>query len=603
MKVLVAGEGAVAAATVTALVEQGHEVRLLSPDAEAAVRRWPRGVEARVGDVASSRGAQGAAVGCQVVIHLGAVREPWATTARTGAGMRVSGPSRIDVRGTRWLVAEAERDGAERFVLLSSLRYERSRTEDGRALREAEDAARGFRGAWSILRAGLVYAPGEGALDSLATMIRTLPAIPVVDGGRPMLQPLWHEDLGRALARAAESADAAGRVLHVAGPERRRLSEVIDTLSELIGRRPVRLTIPSALATMGAEAATLLGIPLPARAGALAELDGDTLLPPSIENALTTVLGVTPTLVEDGLRRLVAGVPEQTPAGGSGTMPPAPRLGGHRRRRAHRARAARPVPPARVLRARARERAARGADDQEGHLAVVEGVPLRGLVSLRVAEVVPDSVTAQTVEGDPLAGLVTFRFRHQAPGIRAEIVVEADGGHARGPPAGQRRRRDSRGPGLGRRPRADRRAERGTRSGRRAARRPDPRPRSRRPRSASAPSGCAMRGTARRRHGRRRQERRHAVARRPPPDLRGRVPRASGRSSLTALPHRCRTAARPARPRTCAGPPWPACGPRPPTTRREVPDAHQVLRDVPEVFLRGHPVAAGRSATDRTGTE
>src|SRR4051812_14047988 len=108
MKVLVAGEGAVAAATVTALLEHGHEVRLLSPRAEEAVRRWPRGVEARVGDVAATRGTQGAAEGCQVVVQLGAVREPWATTARTGAGLRASGPSRIDVRGTRWLIAEAE---------------------------------------------------------------------------------------------------------------------------------------------------------------------------------------------------------------------------------------------------------------------------------------------------------------------------------------------------------------------------------------------------------------------------------------------------------------------------------------------------------------
>ena len=76
MKVLVAGNGAVTEATVTALVEQGHEVRLLSPDAEAMARRWPHGVEASVGDVASSRHAQGTADGCQAVLQLGVVREP-----------------------------------------------------------------------------------------------------------------------------------------------------------------------------------------------------------------------------------------------------------------------------------------------------------------------------------------------------------------------------------------------------------------------------------------------------------------------------------------------------------------------------------------------
>src|SRR6185503_12494096 len=153
---------------------------------------------------------------------------------------------------------------------LSSLRHERSRAEDGALMREAEALARGFRGVWSILRAGLVYAPGEGALAALATMVRTMPAVPLVDGGRVELQPLWHEDLGQALAAAAHSPAAAGRVLQVAGPERILLSDVADRLSALVGRAPVRLPVPGLLASLGTEAAAMLGLPLPGRAGALA---------------------------------------------------------------------------------------------------------------------------------------------------------------------------------------------------------------------------------------------------------------------------------------------------------------------------------------------
>ena len=423
MKVLVAGDGAVAEATVNALVEQGHEVRLLSPDAEAVAGRWPRGVEASVGDVASSRHAQGTADGCQAVLQLGAVRQPWATTAKTGAGNRASGPSRIDVRGTRWLVAEAERARAERFVLLSSLRHARSSAEDGRLMREAEGVARGFRGVWSILRAGLVYAPGEGGLAELATMVRTLPAIPLVDGGRGELQPLWHEDLGRALAQAVESPAAAGRVLHVAGPERALLSDVTDRLCALVGRKPVRLAVPGLFAAIGAEAVAMLGISLPGSAAALAELDGESRLPDSIENALTSVLGVTTTRIEEGLRQLVADVPEQMP-----------RRGGAIRRRRFLVDIEGASRAARALRDQFRRNAThvlRLEDGPpEGRL-IKKGtllsarVPLRGFVALRVADVTADAVTALTVEGDPLAGIVTFHFRDQEPGVRVEIVVEA----------------------------------------------------------------------------------------------------------------------------------------------------------------------------------
>ncbi|HET6899203.1 MAG TPA: NAD(P)H-binding protein [Vicinamibacteria bacterium] len=424
MKILVAGDGAVAEATVTALLDQGHRVRVLSPDAEALARRWPHGVEASVGDVAASRHAQGTADGCQAVLHLAAVREPWATTATTGAASRASGPGRIDVRGTRWLVAEAERAGAERFVLLSSLRHERSPAGDGVLMREAEGVVRGFRGVWSILRAGLVYAPGEGALAALATMLRTMPAVPLVDGGRTELQPLWHEDLGRALAQAAQSPASAGRVLHVAGPERMGLSEITDRLSAFIGRHPVRVPVPGLLASLGPEAAAMLGLPLPARAGALAELDGESRLPDSVENALTAVLGVKPTLIEDGLRALVGGVPEQTPPPGDDAI---------RRRRfwvdiegsTRRARALRDV-----FRRHATHVLKLEGGPPEG-LLVKKGallsarVPLRGFVALRVAEIDPETVTALTVEGDPLAGIVTLRFRDQGQGVRVEIVVDA----------------------------------------------------------------------------------------------------------------------------------------------------------------------------------
>lgn len=422
MRVLVAGDGPVAESTVTALLQQGHQVRLLSPHAEAAARLWPHGVEPWVAKP-SARQPEGAADGCAAVLQLGAIRETWSAAAK-GMSASASVRSRVDLRGTRGLIAEAERAKAERFVLLSSLRYERSATDDGRALRDAEKLARDFRGVWSILRAGLVYAPGEGALDAIALMVRTLPAIPLVDGGQREVQPLWHEDLGLALARSVDAPQAAARVLHVAGPERILLSDLVDALCAIVGRHPARVAVPSLLAAMGADAAALLGVRLPARAAALSELDGDALLSPAVENALTSVLGVTPTMVREGLRKLVATVPEQGVATTDGTV---------RRRRfwveitgSHRT--------ARELRDEFRRHATHvlslengppeGQMIKKGALLSAH-VPLRGFVALRVADVAPDRVTALTVEGDPLAGIVTVRFLNQGRVMRVEVVVEA----------------------------------------------------------------------------------------------------------------------------------------------------------------------------------
>src|SRR5688500_10985631 len=103
MKVLVTGgTGLVGAATVDALIADGHSVRLLARHAEAAARRWPRGVECRDGDVTTDAGVAGAAEGCDAVVHaVGiAVEDPLHATLHA-----------VNVEGTRRMAREAKRAG------------------------------------------------------------------------------------------------------------------------------------------------------------------------------------------------------------------------------------------------------------------------------------------------------------------------------------------------------------------------------------------------------------------------------------------------------------------------------------------------------------
>jgi NADH dehydrogenase len=409
MKILVAGTGQVAEATVTALLAEGREVRLLSLEAESAIGRWPRGVEAWVADASQGRNLRGAADGCEAVIQTSAIHD-----------------TDIDVRGTRELMSEGARAGSPRFVLLSSIRLARSASDVGREVRQVEAMARTYRGVWCVLRAGLVYGPGEGAIDAIAVMARTLPAIPLPDGGSIELQPLWRDDLGLALARAAVRPEAANRDLHVAGPERVRLDRVVDRLCAQLGRKPARIAVPSLLAAVGAEAAAVLGLKVPARAAALAELDGDQVLPLSLENALTSVLGVEPTMVEEGLARLVGLVPDQTPRDRArplvrrryrvrieGSTRTARELRDLFRREAHQVLDAADAPPARRM-------------IKKGSLLSAR-VPLRGHVALRIVEVTPSRVTALTVDGDPLASIVDIEFLDHPGHVGVAITVDAEG--------------------------------------------------------------------------------------------------------------------------------------------------------------------------------
>src|SRR5687768_3899943 len=232
MKVLVTGgTGVVGIGTVTALVRNGHDVRLVSRHAERDARRWPEGVEDWPGDIANADSICGAADGCDAVVHLVAVvdESPPETTF-----------DRVNVQGTRNIVREAERAGVPRFLFVSSLGCERGSSAYHQSKRAGEKIVGGFDGEWLIVRPGSVYGPGDEQISLLLKMVRTLPAIPVIGGGDDEFQPIWHEDLAEALVRAVERDDLARETLEIAGPDVTSQNDLIKRLSRITTREPVR---------------------------------------------------------------------------------------------------------------------------------------------------------------------------------------------------------------------------------------------------------------------------------------------------------------------------------------------------------------------------
>ncbi|HKN68144.1 MAG TPA: NAD(P)H-binding protein, partial [Gemmatimonadaceae bacterium] len=129
------GTGVVGASTVSALVERGHQVRLLSRHAERDSLAWPKGVSAIEGDVSDAVSVAGAADGCDVVVHLVAIVDeapPEATFER------------VNVGGTRNVVAEAERAGVRKIVYVSSLGCERGESPYHRSKLAGEEIVRSF---------------------------------------------------------------------------------------------------------------------------------------------------------------------------------------------------------------------------------------------------------------------------------------------------------------------------------------------------------------------------------------------------------------------------------------------------------------------------
>ena len=422
MKVLVTGgTGVVGAAAVRSLLAAGHSVRLFSRHARRDAERWQGfDVTAREGSVADASQVAGAAEGCDAVIHIAGIVEERPPQATFDA---------VNVGGTRNLLAEAEVAGVKRFVHVSSLGADSGASAYHVSKRQAEELVRRFPGDWLILRPGNVYGPGDEVLSYLLQVIRSAPAVPVIDGGDQPFQPLHAEDLGAALAVAATRTDLSRRVLLLAGPEVTTTQDVLDRLARLTGRDPVRLPVPGPLAVLGAQAASLLGVRVPLNEDKLTMLREGNVIPPGEVNALTEVLGVTPTPLDEGLRRLADTQPEQLQ--GTGTLT-------RRRYRAFLAGVQRTpqdlfaelrrrffelVPESTVRAAESTVRGAEGHADLEPGAVLTLSLPLRGNVQVRVVEVTDTELTLVTVAGHPLAGSNTFRFAG-TPGVDLRFEVE-----------------------------------------------------------------------------------------------------------------------------------------------------------------------------------
>ena len=411
MKVFVTGgSGVVGRAAVENLLAAGHEVRLFCRGAEHAGRQWAGPVEVCAGSVTAPTDIHGAAEGCEAVLHL--------------AGIAAEDPpeatyERVNVEGTRRVLAEAERAGADRFVYVSSLGADRGHTAYHRSKREAEALVRDFGGSWLIVRPGNVYGPGDKMISELLKMVRTFPVIPTVEAGEEEFQPIFAPDLGQALARAVEAGDPRHTTVEVAGPDRLTANHLLELLAEVTGKKLHTVPVPEWVALLGSAAANRVGFDLHFSRDQIQMLMEGSVIRSERGNALQTEFGVEPTGMRDGLTQLIAALPEQLPEEGVGKL----------RQERHWADIHGSaldadalfrmicddfydIPPEGLLKVGVEPLSGDGL--REGAVLAMS-IPLRGHVQVRVEEIRDRAATVMTLQGHPLTGLIRFAVEEPRP--------------------------------------------------------------------------------------------------------------------------------------------------------------------------------------------
>jgi uncharacterized protein YbjT (DUF2867 family) len=212
--ILVTGAtGFVGPKVVHALREQDRQIRCLvrnpsGGDARALVS-W--GCELVEGDVTDAASLRRATTGCEVAVHLVAIRQGSQDQFR-----------REMEQGTHDLVAAAKEAGVRRFVLMSALGTSEE-TKDlvpyFHAKWEQEQAVAGSGLEHVIFRPSFIFGRDGGLLPIFKRLAKVAPVTPVIGSGERRMQPIWIDDVAAYFAAATDKPDAAGRIFELGGPD------------------------------------------------------------------------------------------------------------------------------------------------------------------------------------------------------------------------------------------------------------------------------------------------------------------------------------------------------------------------------------------------
>lgn len=238
MKVLLTGgTGYVGRALREKLRDNGHDVRLLVRR-ESAHRVGPgEGYEIVQGDVLDSHACLRAADGCAAVVHLVGIIREFPEDGTTYVAMHTE--------ATYNVLDAARRMGIERFVHMSALGARpESRSRYHTTKFEAEEIVRNSGQRWTIFRPSVIFHPGAPFIRELVDLVHR-PVVPMINGGRALLQPVSLENVTDAMARSLHMPETQGRVFEVGGPDRVRFADVTAEISKHLQVRPNTMTVSS----------------------------------------------------------------------------------------------------------------------------------------------------------------------------------------------------------------------------------------------------------------------------------------------------------------------------------------------------------------------
>ena len=261
--VIIGGSGFVGSAIANRLCEEGVTVQVPSrrPSRARHLILLPT-VEVMEADVHDPATLERLFAGADAVVNLVGILH-----SRSGTPF---GPdfARAHVELPQKIVAACRKAGVGHLVHVSALgaspdgpsEYLRSKAAGEAAVQAAGDSP-----AWTILRPSVIFGRLDNFLNLFARLAGIFPVLPLAGAGA-RFQPVHVEDVAEVVWRClTEPAAATGRTFELAGPTVYTLRQLVEYVSELVGRpRPI-IALPEGLAMLQARLMELAPSPVMSR--------------------------------------------------------------------------------------------------------------------------------------------------------------------------------------------------------------------------------------------------------------------------------------------------------------------------------------------------
>ena len=155
----------------------------------------------------------------------------------------------------------------------------------------------------TIVRPGAMFGQGDALFGTLADLVRLLPILPLIGGGRTRLQPVCVEDVAEAVAKILADPGTVGRTYELAGPGVYTLHELVTMTLHLMRKRRLLIPVPFAVTEIQARLFELLPNP-PLTTGQVDLLKADNVVsgtlpgfrelniqPKTVEEVVPTYIG------------------------------------------------------------------------------------------------------------------------------------------------------------------------------------------------------------------------------------------------------------------------------------------------------------------------